>query len=236
MVLNNELISASHSDSARTAPIIIARRQYIYFMKSNLYKIFIGIFCMNFCFGCSGSTSSLKVQNDTDKRLPVVMDSNYQKVGYDTTILLIEKKAANNVSWDELFGIKEFIDLYEHGSFYIDNAIEFLSRGESTPAQKKISINSMQKVRLEDYIRLCKECKFLYDSGKISEDILKWAIAPNLSNKYLIVRNYENTEVVEFLNSIKSDPKVSEEFKKSIEKILSGISWESIKEINPDAN
>ena len=54
------------------------------------------------------------------------MDSNYKKVGYDTTILLIEKKAVNNVSWDELFGIKEFINLYEHSPFYIDNAIGLL--------------------------------------------------------------------------------------------------------------
>lgn len=164
------------------------------------------------------------------------MDSNYKKVGYDTTILLIEKKAVNNVSWDELFGIKEFTDVYEHSPFYIDNAIEFLGREEFTTAQKKISINSMQRAKLEDYVRLCEECKSLYDNGKIPEEILKWAINPNFSNKHLIVRNYENAGVIKLLSSVKNDPKVSDEFKKSIEKILNGKSWEGIKEINGDTN
>lgn len=204
-------------------------------MKSNLYKFLIGIICVNFCVGCSGSTSSSKIQNDADNKL-ITMDSNYKKVGYDTTILLIEKKAVNNVSWDELFGIKEFTDLYEHSTFYINDAIKFLGREEFTPAQKKISINSMQRAKLEDYLKLCDECKFLFDIGKVSEDILKWTITPNFSNRHLIVRNYENAKVVEFLNSVKIDTKVSEEFKKSIEKILSGKSWESIKEMNTDTN
>ncbi len=160
------------------------------------------------------------------------MDSNYKKVGYDTTILLIEKKAVNNVSWDELFSIKEFTNLYEHSSFYIDDAIKFLGRVDYTPSQKKISINSMQRTNVEDYVRFCEKSKSLYDDGKISEDILKWAIAPNFSNRHLIVRNYENTTVVKLLNDLKNDPKISEEFRKNVENILSGKSWESIKELN----
>jgi hypothetical protein len=190
---------------------------------------------VNFCVGCSGSTSSSKPPNDVDNKL-IIMDSNYKKVGYDTTILLIEKKAVNNVSWDELFSIKEFINLYEHSSLYIDNAIEFLGREEFTSVQKKISINSMQQANLEDYVRLCEECKSLYDSGKMPEEILNWAINPNFSNKHLIVRNYENAIVIKLLNSLKDDTKVSDGFKKSIEKILNGKSWEGIKEIGADTN
>lgn len=204
-------------------------------MKSNLYKFLIGIFCVNFCIGCSGSTPSSIVQNDADNK-QIIMDSNYKKVGYDTTILLIEKKAVNNVSWDELFGIKEFINLYEHSPFYIDNAIGLLGRDEFTPTQKKICINSMQQLKIEDYVRLCEGCKSLYDSGKLPEDILKWAINPNFSNRHLIVRNYEEATVIKLLTSIKNAPKISEGFRKSIEKILSGKAWQGIKEINPDIN
>lgn len=204
-------------------------------MKSNLYRLLIGVFFVSLCSGCSGSISSPSAKQDIDNKL-TVMDTNYQKVGFDTTILLIEKKAINNVSWDELFGIKEFVNLFEHSSFYIDSAIQFLEREEYTPAQKKISINSMQRVKLEEYVRLCEECKALYDAGKISENILEWAISPNFSNRHVIVRNYDKAVVIKLLNGIKSDSKISNEFKERIEKILSGKSLEGLKEINGESN
>jgi hypothetical protein len=204
-------------------------------MRSNLYKFLIAISCTNFSIGCSGSNPSSKIKGDAGDKL-MIMDSNYKKSGYDTTILVIERKAVNNVSWDELFGIKEFKDLYEHSPFYIDDAIELLGRDNFTLTSKKISINSMQRLSIEDYTRFCNECKSLYDKGKITEDILEWAINPNFSNRHLIVRNYEDASVIKLLESIKNDPKISTTFKKSIDNILSGKAWLGIKQINADMN
>jgi hypothetical protein len=158
-------------------------------------------------------------------------DSNYEKVIYDSTIALIEREAVHIVSWDELFGIEEFTDLYEHSSFYLYDAINFLGKEGYTNTQKLICINSMQRLNLEDYLKLCVECSNLYNSNKISEDILKWAIIPNFSNRYNIVRNYKNISVVKLLNGIRAHPGLSQAFKKSIDLILSGESWDNIKEV-----
>jgi len=199
-------------------------------MKYNLHKFLIVIFCINYGVNHSCSASpSIAQKNENDKLMAV--DSNYKKVRYDTTILLIEKKASNNVSWDELFEIKEFVNLYEHSVFYTVDAINFLKQKEFTAIQKRICINTMQRSNLEDYIRFCKECKFLYDSNSISEDILKWVIIPNFSKTHVIVRNYENEAVKKFLNDIRNDSKISAELKRDVKNILSGESWRKIKSI-----
>lgn len=204
-------------------------------MASILYQFFILIFCVSFCVCCSGTTSSAKNQKNTAKT-SVTIDRKFRTVGYDSTILLIEKKVVNIVSWNGLFNIREFMTLYENSSYYLDSAINFLRRKEFSDAQKKIGINSMQRSELEDYIRLCVECKSLYDAGMMSEDILKWVINPNFSNRYIIVRNYENAEVIKLLDSISNDPNVSNEFKRNIENILDGKSLGEIREINGEAN
>lgn len=204
-------------------------------MKINLYRLLICGFFVTFWSGCSGFDSSPKNKKGVDKKI-TLMDTNYLKLDYITTILIIEKKSVNNVSWDELFGIKEFVNLFEHSSFYIDSAIQFLGRKDFTNTQKRISINSVQRAKLEDYIRLCEECKMLYDTNKISENILEWAINPNFSNRYLIVRNYDKSIVINILNNIKSDSKISHDFKKRIDKILTGESWKKLKEINGKLN
>jgi hypothetical protein len=200
-----------------------------------LFKFLTVPFYLGFCVGCSDPASSSQTQNYSINKL-VTMDTNYKTVGYDTTILIIEKKAMNNVSWDGLFDIKEFINLYENSGFYIDSAIDLLGRKEFTNVQKKISINTMQMARLDDYLKLCKKCKILYDNGEISEDILSWVISPNFSNRYLIVKNYRNSNVIALLKSIKDESKVSNEFTKSIENILSGKTWEQIKEMSGETN
>ncbi len=158
-----------------------------------------------------------------------MLDTNYQKIGYDTTILLIDKKCETCETWDALFAIKEFIDLYEHSSFYIADALLFISNDRYNDKQKKICICSMQKTTLDDYINILRKCQILYDSDAISEDVLEWAVSPNFSNRYLIVRNFKEEKVRKILNQIHEDQKTPPQLKEKIEDILSGALWENIK-------
>lgn len=192
----------------------------------------ICIFFVSFFCACSGLFPNNKQYVDNNL---AIMDTDYRQQHYDSTILIIEKKALNIISWDELFGFKEFVNLYEHGVFYVDSAIKFLGNKVFTDFQKKISINSMQRVKLEDYVRVCKECKMLFDEDKISESILEWAISPNFSDRKVIVRNYDKEVVIKFLHSIKRDSKISTELKKNVDNILSGESWYKLKEMNGDS-
>ena len=88
----------------------------------------------------------------------------------------------------------------------------------------------MQQASLENYIKVVNQCKELFDSGKIAEDILEWAVIPNFSNRHLLVRNFENANVKRFLIDMQYDKRISLRFKENIGNILSGTLWNNIKE------
>ena len=75
-------------------------------MKKNLFIILVSMLTLNFSCKCSGSNVSSNTQEkDTNRTI--------SKINYDSTILLIETHTKGMITWDELFNIKEFIDLYE---------------------------------------------------------------------------------------------------------------------------
>jgi hypothetical protein len=194
-------------------------------MRSKLLGIlilFFGYINLNAC-----STTPTKRNPKENKTL---VDTNLLKVNFDTTILLIDRKCEKCESWDALFYFKDFNNIYEHGTLYLADALSFLSNERYNDKQKKICICSMQRAALKDYIEIVNKCKKLFDEGKMPEDILAWAVAPNFSNKYLIVRNYNDDSVKKLLNKIYLDKKTSQQLKETIEEILSGALWNSIKE------
>lgn len=156
-------------------------------------------------------------------------DTTYEKVNFDSTILLIDQKSKNSETWDALFYFKEFTNLYEHSLIYFSDATLFLSRESHSEQQNKICICAMQRAPLENYIDIVRECKSLFDDGKISEDLFRWAIDPNFSKSHLIVRNYSEEAVKTLLNDIYQDKNASTSLKETIQNILSGSLWSDIK-------
>lgn len=197
-------------------------------MKIELYKLFSSAFFVIFCIGCSGSNSSPVAKQNISNKL-TIMDTNYQKVGYAVTILQIDKRCENSGTWDALFADKIFVNIYEHSSYYVDSAIEFLSDEKFNLHQKTVCVYSMQRVELQDYIRFFEECKNLFNTGKIPELLLNRVISPTFGKKKIVVANYDNVDVKRILESIKDGGKASKEFKVMIEKILSGEYWNNVK-------
>lgn len=195
------------------------------FLNFSTCTLVIKFFC-----ACTNLTPTNNMKANDNKSQ--ALDINYQRVGYDTTILLVDRKCETCETWDAFFNIKEFINIYEHSNLYMTEALLFLSNDKYTDRQKKTCICSMQRTTIENYIKICKQCKDLFDTGKVTESILAWAIAPNFSNRYLIVRNFNNENVKILLQSVKDDPKVSTGFKDTVETILSGVLWNNIKESN----
>ncbi len=80
----------------------------------------------------------------------------------------------------------------------------------------------MQNLAIEDYLKLCKVYLELYDKQKISEYGLLNVVMPNFLEKKIIIDNYKNPDVINFLKIMKDKEKRSSEFKGHIENILSG--------------
>ena len=161
------------------------------------------------------------------------LDSNYHKISYDSTILIIDKKGKELESWDMLLTIDEFKNLYNHSFIYMENAVAFLSEKIFTIEQKNICVFSMQSLQIEDYIKFSQACLILYNKDKITELVLKNIISPNFLGRNNIAKNYKNPEVIRFLEILKDDVRISDELKKIAENILSG-KYEKIQTLMKD--
>lgn len=188
-------------------------------MIKSISAAMISMLTLNFSCQCSSSNTGSNSQEQE------VINSNSPKIMYSSSILIINSKAKNLDTWDGLFNIGEFVTLYENSIFYIDSAILFLRDTNFTDRQKKICIATMQRVSLEHYIKICYECKSLFDKEVINEELLEWSIVPNFSNRYLILRNYKSPLVSEFLKSLKENSRVTGDFKERMDEILIGKTW-----------
>lgn len=197
-------------------------------MKVYLFNILLYTLGLNI-FSCSNSTPTIKNNK-------LQMGSTiYQKQNYDSIIMIIAKKAEGFETSQGLLLIDEFKELFEHDSLYVEDAIDFLAKDSATLQQKKITIYAMQNLEIDSYIKFCKMSKVLFDENKIPEFILKTAVNPNFLKKYLIIRNYGNPNVVALLQTIKSDTKVSSDFKQWVDEVLSGKSWNDIEKFTEDS-
>jgi hypothetical protein len=122
------------------------------------------------------------------------------------------------------------VALYEHSKYYANDAILFLANEKYTDRQKELCICSMQKAALADYVVIVSHCQKLFDQGKMTESVLKWAIAPNFSNRHLIVRNFNDEKVKLLLQGIRNDDKTSMQLKELTDDILSGKLWSNIRD------
>jgi hypothetical protein len=204
-----------------------------YIMRINLFALLIGNFCLHFCGGCSGSNSSLSaIEKIGDKS--TITDTNYLKVAYVKKILQIDKKSENSGTWDALFADKDFINIYEHSSYYVDSAAQFLSDEKFTLHQKTVCVYSMQTVKLEDCIRLFEQCADLFNDERIPELLLSRVIGPTFGKRKLIVENYDNVSVKRILESIRDRGNASQELRTMIEKVLSGEYWNRLKKFREE--
>ena len=190
--------------------------------------LIVAIITLNFLFSCAQVKSSKKMQMADSANL--LSNTNYQKQSFDSLILVIEQNHKGSVTYDDLFKIPEFIDIYEHSSFYLKDVINFLMQKQFNIQEKRICICSMQRLDLDSYIQLCKACKAQFDNRKISESLLNWTINPDFSRRFVIARNYREKNVINFLMSLKKDTTISAGLKKSVDDILSGKYFEFIKE------
>ncbi len=80
----------------------------------------------------------------------------------------------------------------------------------------------MQDLPLSDYVKFCRVCKTFFDNKKIDELLLKAAFTARMERTNLIIKNFDNSEVMALLEEVLEDRNVSKDFKDEIKSVLTG--------------
>lgn len=176
--------------------------------------------------GCSNNK-----QNSQKQLVPVRLDPHYHKIDF---IGFIDKRKNDTLDfYEEMLGDKAFVNIMEHGEFYRNDVMTFLSKGNFNNTQVGICICAMQNLNVDDYVNLCDLILSLYNDNKLPEGILQDAVSPDFLRKRIIINNYGNPRVINLLKSIENNKKVSnKDFRKWLPNILSGKSSKELKEFD----
>lgn len=174
------------------------------------------VLLVNTCAGCDNvSRNDNTVKNQ-------VKDMNY-KEAIDT----ISKKVVDLTAPSDLFGIDEFISIYESSSVYYEDALRFISDSANDTQRKQVAVFSMQNLPDSLYINFCSSVADLFIKGGVSEEVLQAAVFNSINERYKITKNYNDKKVIVFLNAVKSFSN-NQELKNRIDNLLSGKSWKSL--------
>ena len=153
----------------------------------------------------------------------VTPDSNYVKHDFDSSVTIID--SAMGESWDrndKLMLIPRFREIYRYSHFYLSDAIKYLSDKKITYRQAAICLYAMQNLEIEDYLKISNTFLILYNKKEISEYLLACVIDPNFLDDKIIVKNYDNLDVINFLKEIRDKDSVSKGFRQEIDNVLAG--------------
>ena len=189
-------------------------------MMKFIILMFFASFTIYFFSACSNRQKKNRQQDTYAPQS--LLDSNYHKKKFDSLINSACKGIPSGLDYsEELLASPAFRCIFEHSSAYLEDEILLLS-DRFTNLQISICIYSMQNLPLIDYVQFCKFVLKLYSSNKIPEGFLRQSIVPNFLEIRIIPKNYANPDVISLLKSIENERKISKEFKKEIEDILSG--------------
>jgi len=195
-------------------------------MKNKIFTLIIIAFIIN---GCDFSSERKQKNNKSN---------NYKKdtiMIFSHKILAIEKKVVDLTSPSDLFMFQDFIKIYEKPNLYKANALEFISQRETTEQQKTITLYSMQNLNIKDYLDIVRTLYNLYLKNEINLNLLERSLAYPFNQNYLIIKNFDNSDVRQLLNQIRNTEEVSNKFKLSIDNILSGKTWKKIKKFKENS-
>ncbi|KYP13484.1 MAG: hypothetical protein A1D16_12365 [Flavihumibacter sp. CACIAM 22H1] len=141
-------------------------------------------------------------------------------LSFDSTILLIEKKVVDLTSAEDLFAVQEFVGIYENPHLFSGDAISFIYRADRTDQQKLIAVYSMQKLSLNEYLKIFEKAIAQFNNSKLSEVVLENIISAPIGKEKIILNNSRNQSVLKLLNELKNNSRVSEKLRYRIEKII----------------
>lgn len=185
------------------------------------YLLFLSLIVAN--LNCSSATD----QNSSDKKREYM--NSQDKLNYDSAVFKIMTKVVDLTSSSDLFGVQEFIALYEHPDVYQNEALAFLASDKYSYDEKSIAIYSMQKLELEGYKGFLGGIIKLFNEHKINESMVGLALSAPVNKRYIVIKNYDDEDISKMLRGLRDSSETSIAFKERIGNILSGKAWKGVK-------
>ena len=162
---------------------------------------------------------------------------------YRQKILTIQQRAGELVAADDLFEDTNFIAFYEHPVDCASNAVLFLKKTENSGAPqtnnglgdadfaKLITVYSLQRLPLPQYVEFEGELIDMAQSRQISSNLLNRAIFPGLEWSTKIQKNFSNPDVKVLLRKIQKCPQINSDNRKYLKEIASGKAREDVRDL-----
>lgn len=141
----------------------------------------------------------------------------------------IEKKVVDLTAPSDLFGSRDFIQVYEEPQKHVKDALELL-KSDAGKTAKLIAAYSMQKLPAPDYLKFVDAVLELRKTGRVSAKVYRTAVFPTLEWNTMLQENYADPAVIAFLKKARAAAK-SDEDKKYIDRILSGAAAQDVEDM-----
>lgn len=116
-----------------------------------------------------------------------------------------------------------YVELFENPEPDLTAALAFIKDRNNTLQQKQIAAYAMSNLPLDKYLQFANTAYRAYRTRNAAEELIAQIVLyqyPSPSNK--IVMNYQNPGVIQLLSQLKGDSRLSPEFKKEVDDVLSG--------------
>lgn len=141
----------------------------------------------------------------------------------------IEKKVADLTAPSDLFGSRDFIQVYEEPKKHVKDALELL-KSDAGETAKLIAAYSMQKLPVPDYLKFVDAVLELWKAGRVTAKVYRAAAFPTLEWNTTLQENYKDPSVIAFLKKARTAA-TSEESKSYIDRILSGAAAQDVEDM-----
>ncbi len=98
----------------------------------------------------------------------------------------------------------DFLQLYQSGGQYQQEAVAFIASGKYTDTEKRIVVASLQRASLQEYTPFLKKVVSLFEANKLSDLIVQEAIWSPIDSNFLIINNYSHRSVALLLDKLRN--------------------------------
>jgi hypothetical protein len=149
---------------------------------------------------------------------------------FSHTIDSIEKIIVDLTSHSDVFMSKEFINLYENPTVYINNVLIYIADQTKTKQKREIALLAMQRKGIAINLNFLYASNYLYRKGLIDDSMIFQILFPiDLKNRD-IIKYYEAEQIRAVLLDISQNAKSPENLKQTVNDILSGKTFKEQKE------
>jgi hypothetical protein len=146
----------------------------------------------------------------------------YEVTETSVKISRIADKIKDLTIYDDLFDIKEFLEIYENPQAYLEAVIVLISQTNLPVLNKQIISLSMQKLPLTQFLVLISTTSEAVEQQVTDAEVLELMLFPPFNWGAQLAINYENPEVRALLEQIVKMPQLSDNTRTLVDKILTG--------------